>query len=192
MADLRKLKDEALAAAANANWKKAASLYATLEQHERDGLWPLKLGECLRKLGHRAEAIKALSRAVDIYAKSDLLLKAIAVCRDHPRDRSQPHQDPAGAGRLPCFTRRRPAWCSGCGARSSGRPAACDAGLGPGHACSRWGHGGSTSRAPVGRCRGSVASAALSAGGRFACERAPRRSAAGAHPGGHVARGAAV
>jgi CRP-like cAMP-binding protein len=81
MADLRKLKDEALGAAANSNWKKAASLYATLEQHERDGLWPLKLGECLRKLGHRAEAIKALSRAVDIYAKADLLLKAIAVCK---------------------------------------------------------------------------------------------------------------
>ena len=81
MADLRKLKDEALGAAANANWKKAASLYATLEQHERDGLWPLKLGECLRKLGHRAEAIKALSRAADIYAKADLLLKAIAVCK---------------------------------------------------------------------------------------------------------------
>jgi len=81
MADLRKLKDEALSASASANWKKAASLYATLEQHERDGLWPLKLGECLRKLGHRAEAIKALSRAVDIYAKADLLLKAIAVCK---------------------------------------------------------------------------------------------------------------
>ena len=81
MADLRKVKDEALAAAANANWKKAASLYATLEQHERDGLWPLKLGECLRKLGHRDEALKALSRAVDIYAKADLLLKAIAVCK---------------------------------------------------------------------------------------------------------------
>jgi CRP-like cAMP-binding protein len=81
MADLRKLKDEAFSAAANANWKKAASLYATLEQHERDGLWPLKLGECLRKLGHKVEALKALSRAVDIYAKADLLLKAIAVCK---------------------------------------------------------------------------------------------------------------
>ena len=81
MADLRKLKDEAFNAAAKANWKKAASLYATLEQYERDGLWPLKLGECLRKLGHKAEAIKALTRAVDIYSKADLLLKAIAVCK---------------------------------------------------------------------------------------------------------------
>ena len=55
MADLRKLKDEASAAAAKANWKKAASSYAALEQHERNGLWPLRLGECLRKLGHQAE-----------------------------------------------------------------------------------------------------------------------------------------
>jgi CRP-like cAMP-binding protein len=81
MADLRKVKDEASDAAAKSNWKKAASLYSTLEQHERNGLWPLKLGECLRKLGHKAEAIKALTRAVDIYAKADLLLKAIAVCK---------------------------------------------------------------------------------------------------------------
>jgi cAMP-dependent protein kinase regulator len=81
MADLRKLKDEASDAAGKANWKKAAGLYATLEQHECDGLWPLKLGECQRKLGNKAEAIKALTRAVDIYAKADLLLKAIAVCK---------------------------------------------------------------------------------------------------------------
>jgi CRP-like cAMP-binding protein len=81
MPDLRKLKDEAFGAAAKGNWKRAASSYASLEQHARDGLWPLKLGECLRKLGHKAEAIKALTRAVDLYAKADLLLKAIAVCR---------------------------------------------------------------------------------------------------------------
>jgi CRP-like cAMP-binding protein len=81
MADLRKLKNQASDAAAKSNWKKAASAYATLEQNERDGLWPLKLGECLRKLGHKDEAIKALTRAVDIYAKADLLLKAIAVCK---------------------------------------------------------------------------------------------------------------
>jgi CRP-like cAMP-binding protein len=81
MADARKLKDEALEASAHGNWKRAASFYASLEQQENDPLWSLKLGECLRKLGHPAEAIKALSRAVDIYAKADLLLKAIAVCK---------------------------------------------------------------------------------------------------------------
>ena len=81
MVDLRKLKNQASDAAAKSNWKKAASAYATLEQNERDGLWPLKLGECLRKLGLKVEAIKALTRAVDIYAKADLLLKAIAVCK---------------------------------------------------------------------------------------------------------------
>ena len=81
MVDLRKLKNQAADAAAKSNWKKAASAYATLEQHEHDALWPLKLGECLRKLGHKVEAVKALNRAVDIYAKADLLLKAIAVCK---------------------------------------------------------------------------------------------------------------
>lgn len=81
MADARKLKDEALEASAHGNWKRAASLYTALEQQENDPLWPLKLGECLRKMGHPIEAIKALSRAADIYAKSDLLLKAIAVCK---------------------------------------------------------------------------------------------------------------
>ena len=81
MVDLRKLKNEASEAASKANWKKAASLYAKLEQHERNGLWPLKLGECLRKQGYKAEAIKALTRAVDIHARADLLLKAIAICK---------------------------------------------------------------------------------------------------------------
>lgn len=81
MADLRKLKDEAIEAAANGNWKRAATLYAQLEQADRDPLWPLKLGECLRRLGSKDEAIKALSRAVDVYAEGQLLLKAIAVCK---------------------------------------------------------------------------------------------------------------
>lgn len=40
MVDLRKLKDEASEAAGKASWKKAAGLYSTLEQHERNGLWP--------------------------------------------------------------------------------------------------------------------------------------------------------
>jgi cAMP-dependent protein kinase regulator len=81
MVDLRKLIDEVTEVAGKGNWKKAAGLYAALEQHDRNGLWPLKLGECQRKLGNKAEAITALSRAVDIYGKSELLLKAIAVCK---------------------------------------------------------------------------------------------------------------
>jgi hypothetical protein len=43
MVDLRKLKDEASDAAAKSSWKRAASAYAMLEQHEHDALWPLKL-----------------------------------------------------------------------------------------------------------------------------------------------------
>lgn len=82
MADLRKLKQEALDSAAKGNWRKAAWAYANLEKDEPfEPAWSLKLGESLRKLGNDAEAVKAFRRAVSGYAKSDLLLKAIAVCK---------------------------------------------------------------------------------------------------------------
>jgi cAMP-dependent protein kinase regulator len=82
MADLRKLKHDALEAAGKGNWRKAAWCYANLEKDDpAEPGWILKLGESLRKLGNDPEAIKAFSRAVDAYAKSDLLLKAIAVCK---------------------------------------------------------------------------------------------------------------
>src|SRR5512141_2262445 len=82
MADLRKLKQEALDAAAAGNWRKAATGYANLEHaNPTDPSWSLKLGECLRKLGADAEAVKAFSRAAAAYARQDVLLKAIAVCK---------------------------------------------------------------------------------------------------------------
>jgi cAMP-dependent protein kinase regulator len=82
MADLRKLKQDALEAASSGNWRKAATCYANLEKAENDEPnWPLKLGECIRKMGNDEEAIKALSRAAAGYAKRDVLLKAIAVCK---------------------------------------------------------------------------------------------------------------
>jgi len=82
MADLRKLKNEALEAAAKGNWRKAAWCYANLEKDEpADPSWALKLGESLRRLGNRAEAIKALGRAVNAYAKDGIWLKAVAVCK---------------------------------------------------------------------------------------------------------------
>jgi len=82
MADLRKLKNKALEAASKGNWRKAASYYANLEKDEpAEPAWSLKLGESLRKMGQDGEAIKALGRAVRAYAKKDLLLKAIAVCK---------------------------------------------------------------------------------------------------------------
>jgi cAMP-dependent protein kinase regulator len=82
MADLRKLKQEALDATTGGNWRKAATCYANLERGEpTDPGWPLKLGECLRRLGNSEEAIKAFSRSAAGYAKRDLLLKAIAVCK---------------------------------------------------------------------------------------------------------------
>ena len=82
MADLRKLKQEAWDATANGNWRKAATCYANLERLDAgEPAWGLKLGECLRKLGNDAEAIKAFSRAAEDYAKQGVLLKAIAVCK---------------------------------------------------------------------------------------------------------------
>jgi CRP-like cAMP-binding protein len=82
MADLRKLKNEALEAAGKGNWRKAAWCYANLERDDpAEPGWSLKLGESLRKLGKDGEAIKALGRAVGAYAKRDLTLKAIAVCK---------------------------------------------------------------------------------------------------------------
>jgi CRP-like cAMP-binding protein len=82
MADLRKLKDEALEASGKGNWRKAAWCYANLEKDEpAEPGWSLKLGESQRKLGNDGEAIKALGRAVNGYAKNGLTLKAIAVCK---------------------------------------------------------------------------------------------------------------
>jgi cAMP-dependent protein kinase regulator len=82
MADLRKLKQEALDSASKGNWRKAVWCYANLEKDDpSEPAWSLRLGEALRKLGNDGEAIKAFSRAVSGYAKGDLLLKAIAVCK---------------------------------------------------------------------------------------------------------------
>lgn len=82
MADLRKLKNEALEAVAKGNWRKAVWCYANLEKDEpAEPGWALKLGESQRKLGNDGEAIKALGRAVNAYAKGGLVLKAIAVCK---------------------------------------------------------------------------------------------------------------
>ena len=82
MADLRKQKDEALAAIVKGNWRKAAACYASLEKDEpSEPAWALKLGECLRKTGDNPQALKALVRAALAYSRLDLLVKAIAVCK---------------------------------------------------------------------------------------------------------------
>jgi len=82
MADLRKLKNEALDASGKGNWRKAAWCYANLEKDEpAEPGWSLKLGESLRKLRNDGEAVKALTRAVHAYGKNGLTLKAIAVCK---------------------------------------------------------------------------------------------------------------
>jgi cAMP-dependent protein kinase regulator len=82
MRDLRKIKDEAMEALNRGQWRKAVSCYATLEKEEpAEPAWSLKLGECLRKLGNKDEAIRALSRAAQSYSRQNLVLKAVAVCK---------------------------------------------------------------------------------------------------------------
>jgi EAL domain-containing protein (putative c-di-GMP-specific phosphodiesterase class I)/CRP-like cAMP-binding protein len=82
MVDPRKLQAEALVAVENGDFATAAGIYAALERAQpSDGIWPLKLGESLRKIGDRQAAVKALTRALQIYVRQDLRPKAIAVCK---------------------------------------------------------------------------------------------------------------
>lgn len=82
MRDLRKTKDEAMEAVSQGHWRKAMTCYVMLEKDEpAEGGWSLKVGECQRKLGHPAEAIRAFERAVETYSREKLLLKAVAVCK---------------------------------------------------------------------------------------------------------------
>ena len=63
MVDLRRLHDDALTAIAAGDWATAAVHYAALEKAKSgEGIWPLKLGECLRKLGKSEEAVKAFAQ----------------------------------------------------------------------------------------------------------------------------------
>lgn len=80
--DPRKLKDDAAGQVTKGKWQKALDNYLELERLEkRDGTWPQRSAEMLRRLGRSAEAIEAYIRAADVYSGSGFLLKAIAVCK---------------------------------------------------------------------------------------------------------------
>ena len=82
MVDLRRLHDDALTAIAAGDWATAAGHYAALEKAKSgEGIWPLKLGECLRKLGKSEEAVKAFTRALTSYTLEKTYSKAAAVCK---------------------------------------------------------------------------------------------------------------
>lgn len=82
MSDSWRLKEEASSAAANGDWATAVLLYSALEKSRPgDGTWPLRLGECWRKLGKKDEALAALTRALKLYARQHKKNKAAAVCR---------------------------------------------------------------------------------------------------------------
>lgn len=79
--DLRKLKDQAVKAAAKGKWKAALECYLDLERGEPgEGMWPQKAGEIFRRLGSKPEAIGAYSRAAGKFSRGGFLLKAIASC----------------------------------------------------------------------------------------------------------------
>jgi len=80
--DARELKDEAAQQAAKGNWKTALDLYLAIEQLEpQEGAWPRHAGEMCRRLNQTADAVADFARAVDVYAKTGFLPKAVAVCK---------------------------------------------------------------------------------------------------------------
>ncbi len=82
MSDLHKLQDEALSAFSTGDWLTATRLYAALEKAApREATWSIRLAECLRKQGKRDEAVKALTRALTVYLRSNARNKAVAVCK---------------------------------------------------------------------------------------------------------------
>ena len=81
MADLRKLKDAAALATEKRQYAKAAELYMEIAQAEGEPDWRQRAGEALRKANRNEAAIEQLAMAVDGYARTGFLLKAVAVCK---------------------------------------------------------------------------------------------------------------
>jgi CRP-like cAMP-binding protein len=80
--ELRKLKDEAAAAAAKGKLDKAADLYReAAEGDPRDVGSRQRLGEVLRRAGRLREAIAAYRAVADRFARDGLLIKAIAISK---------------------------------------------------------------------------------------------------------------
>jgi len=79
---LRKLKDGAQKAVNKGKYDKALDAYLELEKVEPgDGSWPRRAADMYRRLRRPAEAIVALERAADKYARAGFLVKAVAVCK---------------------------------------------------------------------------------------------------------------
>jgi CRP-like cAMP-binding protein len=82
VADLRALKDEAAALAAEGRLDRAAEVYrAILAADGTDVGSRLRLAEVLRRAGHAAEAIAAYRAVADRFARDGFLAKAIAVSK---------------------------------------------------------------------------------------------------------------
>ncbi len=80
--DARKLKDIATKAVDKGKYEKALDAYLALEQLEPgDGSWSRRAADMYRRLKRNPEAVVALERAADRYAKVGFLVKAVAVCK---------------------------------------------------------------------------------------------------------------
>jgi CRP-like cAMP-binding protein len=82
MATLEALKDETLTALIAGDSAEALRCLDALEALEpRSGSWPHKRGDLLLRLGRTEEAVEALARGADRYARCGLAAKAIAVLK---------------------------------------------------------------------------------------------------------------
>lgn len=80
--DVRALKDEAAELFRKGRFSKAAEKYAALAKAEpKDPQHLIKLGDSHRRDGRKEPAIEAYRKAVDDYARSGIVIKAIAACK---------------------------------------------------------------------------------------------------------------
>ncbi|HUH05172.1 MAG TPA: cyclic nucleotide-binding domain-containing protein [Kofleriaceae bacterium] len=82
MKNARKLREQANADLDKGRYARALDSYLALEQLEPDnGDWARRSADMYRRLDRDQEAIVALERAADRYAKAGFLVKAVAVCK---------------------------------------------------------------------------------------------------------------
>lgn len=82
MKNARKLREDANADLNKGRYAKALDNYLALEQLEPDnGDWARRSADMYRRLDRDQEAVVALERAADRYARAGFLVKAVAVCK---------------------------------------------------------------------------------------------------------------
>ncbi len=78
----RTLKQQASVAMRKRKYAKALNAYLALEKLEpREGEWPRRAADMHRRLHRLDDALGALGRSADAYAKAGFVIKAVAVCK---------------------------------------------------------------------------------------------------------------